>query len=145
MTAVASRRNTVALLLAVWGCCGLARVTLGEARALARRAEMRGTPFNWRFGQPQPERLRRCLETVSRHVPAGASVQVVGRHDDIYTWRWAAYLLPQYDVLPASEVPVAVPGSTPARAEYLVATAPEVPRHGTAVVRRDWCAIYRLR
>jgi hypothetical protein len=60
-------------------------------------------PCLWRFGMAPVERLRRCAEEVRARVPAG-SVVAFGSpaaecDSDFYRWRWAAYLLPDEDVV----------------------------------------------
>jgi hypothetical protein len=61
------------------------------------------SPYLWRFGMAPVERLARCLAEARELMPAGSVVAFVspdGPGDaDFFRWRWAAYLLPDEDVV----------------------------------------------
>jgi hypothetical protein len=82
------------------------------------RSEHRAGPGQWRFGTPAVERISTCLAEVREVVPPGSFVVFVsppGRGDvEFFRWRWAAYLLPEMEVLPLDSP------ETPQRAQYLI-------------------------
>jgi hypothetical protein len=64
-------------------------------------------PRAWRFGAPEPDRLARCLDA-ARPCLAGGSAVAFATPDEpegirFQRWRWAAYFLPAYDVIPAED------------------------------------------
>ena len=130
-----TRRWLLAALL-VWSATGLARAVGKEGASWANRGDYVAGPSWWRLGAPQPERLERCLHTLLPVVPAGSPVVVGDAAGDLQHWRWAAYLLPERDVLPSAEAaPVAV--------EYFLAAGPVTPA-GERIRGGRWCAAYRL-
>ena len=105
----------LALALALHGF--LAEVHLG-LNGYDHRLERGQIPSAWHFGSAQAERLEACLAAVRREVPPGSHVVFASLPGpgaaELYRWRWAAYLLPEMDVLPLDSP------ETPRLAEYLV-------------------------
>ena len=59
-------------------------------------------PGLWHFGTPQVEILQKCLAEARTLIPPGSVVVFTspGPPDtDFFRWRWAAYALPEYDVI----------------------------------------------
>jgi hypothetical protein len=97
------------------------------------------------------ERLDRCLDLVRRHVPPDRLVVFASSPDagdtgtgsEFYRWRWAAYLLPRYDLAPLRSP---MPAETVRLAEYLIAfeRTLEIPRL-EILEERPGCRLYRVR
>ncbi|HYU31334.1 MAG TPA: hypothetical protein VEW48_04170 [Thermoanaerobaculia bacterium] len=115
-------RKAIPALLLVWCALSLA-VEMGTAlegwdlqEASARR------PAAWRFGTPQLDRLAACLDDVRARVPRGSVIafaspagqDVAGERNAFFRTLWAAYLLPEHDVLQIDDP------SAPQLAEYAV-------------------------
>ena len=67
-----------------------------------RRSVHRSDPVRWRFGTPQVETLRRCLAEARALIPPGSVVIFTSPGPEeaaFYRWRWAAYELPEDDVI----------------------------------------------
>jgi hypothetical protein len=101
-------------LLALWAAAGfLQEVNAAVAGWDARDWAVRALP--WRFGAPEPAALGRCLGEARRTIPPGSVVAFAapdaggnsgtsaGTEIALMRWRWAAYLLPEDDVLPAGD------------------------------------------
>ena len=140
-------RKLILGIALAWGVLAFLRETglaLGEVDA---RAENRAAVPFWRLGTPQVERLDRCLALVRERVPPGRVVvfasppgTVKGDQSEFFRWRWATYLLPQYDVAPLQ-------GPDTARlAEYLIAYQRTIghPRLEAMAEIPD-CQLYRVR
>jgi hypothetical protein len=74
-------------------------------RALAGfdlREHSRPSAIGWRFGIPQVTRLELCLDAARPLLPPGGRVAFVTRPDGdgFFRHRWAAYLLPEVDLVP---------------------------------------------
>jgi hypothetical protein len=107
----------VSILLALaWAAAGLARET-GAVVAALDEGQPQVPVCNWRFGMAPVERLRRTLRGVEGWLPRDSIVAFTspaGEYDaEFYRWRWAAYLLPDLDVVP--------PEATAVVAAYAVA------------------------
>jgi hypothetical protein len=119
----------VLVLFASWAAVALARETGGALAGWdARHAN--NPPCLWRFGMAPAERLRRCLAGVEGWLPPGTTVVFAsppgGCSAEFFRWRWAAYLLPDLDVV----LPDDLAGGK--LAAYLVAYRTEpVPPPGT--------------
>ena len=82
-----------------------------------RRRIFLSDPVQWRFGMPQIEVLRQCLAEARPLIPPGSVVVFTSPRAemaDFYRWRWAAYALPEHDVI-QPETPRAAE-----MAEYLI-------------------------
>jgi hypothetical protein len=94
----------------LWGGLGLL-VEMSRAVAEHDRRESRlvGEPELWRLGTPEPDRFERCLAGVRQVLPAGDTIAFASGFPDpssrFFAWRWAAYLLPDYDVAPWEDLP----------------------------------------
>lgn len=67
-----------------------------------RRSLHRSHPSVWQFGTPQVEILQQCLSQARALIPPGSVVVFTssGPQDaEFYRWRWAAYALPEDDVI----------------------------------------------
>jgi len=128
--------ETVLVLLVIWA----GWVLLFEAHG-ARHDWLAGqlhqpTSAYWRLGSRPPERLRRCLSAMHTVLPAREPLLLWDPAQDFYRWRWAAYFVPQRDVVQA--------GAATAPGSLVVASARTAPP-GAERMRGDrWCALYRL-
>jgi len=93
-------------LLALWAAAGF----LYEVNAAVTGWDARDWAFEavpWRFGSPEPVALGRCLREARRTIPPGSAVAFASADADpalaLARWRWAAYLLPEDDVLQAGD------------------------------------------
>jgi hypothetical protein len=130
-----------------WGAFAFLRETGRVLAAVDGRAENRAAVPYWHLGTPQVERLDRCLALVRERVPPGRVVVFAsppdaepGKLHEFFRWRWAAYLLPGYDVAPL-EGP-----DTGRLAEYLVTYHRDIenPRLEEIAELPD-CKLYRVR
>ena len=140
-------RKLILGIALAWGVLAFLRETglaLGEVDA---RAENRATVPYWRLGTPQVERLDRCLALVQERVSPGRVVVFAsppgtaeGDQSEFFRWRWAAYLLPQYEVAPLQGP------DTGRLAEYLITyqRTIEHPRLEAMAEIPD-CQLYRVR
>jgi hypothetical protein len=88
--------------LAAWAAAGfLQEVNRAVAGWDGRGREDGGLP--WRFGAREPTALARTVEAARPALPAGSVVAFAAGDDPpgsrLIAWRWAAYLLPDRDVL----------------------------------------------
>lgn len=96
-------RRLILGIALLWGGLGLltemSRALAGHDR---RESWSVGQPEYWRLGTPEPARLERCLAEVPKVVPAGSTIAFASAYPDqssrFFGWRWAAWLLPAYDV-----------------------------------------------
>lgn len=109
-------RRLILGLALLWGGLGLL-VEMSRALAGHDRREIwpEGPPESWRLGTPEPARLERCLAEVPKLVPAGSAIAFASAAPDrsarFFEWRWAAWLLPAYEVTPWQELPPGWPAS----------------------------------
>ncbi|HEX5761448.1 MAG TPA: hypothetical protein VF121_19860 [Thermoanaerobaculia bacterium] len=96
-------RSAVLGLLVAGAALGFLR-SLEDALAGydARRART-GPPLVWHFGMAPVAALERCVAAARPHLPPGSVVAFAGppepRGDGFLRWRWAAYFLPERDVV----------------------------------------------
>jgi hypothetical protein len=134
------RKLLLGLVLA-WAAFGFASEAWRAQRSRGRPG--RAEAILWRFPSLPVAQLGRCLAGVHPRVPAGSRVLFVARAmsaaDAQYRWRWAAYFLPEMDVLPAGDP------ATEALAEYVVAyrRGYEAPR-ARALAELEGCTLYRV-
>jgi hypothetical protein len=139
-------RKLILGFVLAWGAFALLQET---GRALAgvdaRDRDRQAVPY-WRLGTPQVARLDRCLDLVRRRVPSGSVVAFASPPDgagearhEFFRWRWAAYLLPEYEI-----APLAGP-DTGRLAEYLVTYHRDLdnPRLQPLAAAPD-CRLYRV-
>jgi hypothetical protein len=92
-------------LLVAWAAGGF---LLEMNRAVAgwdERERARG-PMAWRPGTRETGDLGRCLAAARRAIPAGSVVAFASCERPalrFQRWRWAAYLMPEDDVVPAAD------------------------------------------
>lgn len=103
-----------------------------------------GRPELWRLDTPEPAGLERCLAGVREVVPPGSTIAFASAGPDpgarFFEWRWAAWLLPAYDVAPWEDVPRAWPFP------YAVAWGTRIEDARYEVIRHSpGCEIYRVR
>lgn len=103
-------RKAIPGLLLLW--CALSfSAEMGKAlEEWDRRTQAARGPGTWRFGSPQLERLAACLDGVRGHLPPGSVIAFASqegpdqeRRNALFRTRWAAYLLPEHDVLPLDD------------------------------------------
>jgi len=114
-------RKAIPGLLLLW--CGLSFFAeMGKALGEWdwREQAPRG-PRAWRFGNPQLERLATCLDDVRQRVPPGSIVAFASaagpegsERNAFFRARWAAWLLPEHEVLAIDDP------SVPLLAEYAI-------------------------
>jgi len=109
-----------------------------------RRETSRSGPVLWRSGTPQVEILEQCLAEARQIVPPGSVIAFASPQGpggaDFYRWRWAAYLLPEDDVIPLSE-PRA--GEI---AQYLIAHRQPVEHPRIELIKPlTGCRLYRVK
>jgi hypothetical protein len=99
-------RKAIPGLLLVW--CALSfSAEMGKALGeWDERAQSPRGPRFWRPENPQLERLIACLDDVRSRVPPGSVLAFASpggqgpqQRNDFFRARWAAYLLPDHDVL----------------------------------------------
>ncbi|HEY0510760.1 MAG TPA: hypothetical protein VGH73_02570 [Thermoanaerobaculia bacterium] len=96
-------------LLTAWAAAGfLYEVNAAVAGYDGRADAIGGVP--WRLGAPEPVAVERCVGAARETIPPGSAVAFTSPGDDpdhpdaaFKRWRWAAYLLPEDDVLQASD------------------------------------------
>jgi hypothetical protein len=108
-----------------------------------RRESERSDPIRWRFGVRQVGILEQCLAEARREIPPGSVVAFASPQGpaaaDFYRWRWAAYFLPEYDVLPVSDPKAAE------LARYVIAHRQPVDSPRIKAVRQlTGCVLYRV-
>lgn len=141
-------RKLILGFVLAWGVLSLLRETGSALAGLDGRAKLRGDVAYWQLGTPPVERLDRCLDLVRRHVPPDrlvvfASSPDAGPDSEFYRWRWAAYLLPQYDLAPLQSP---MPAATARRAEYLLAYERTLAIPRLEVLEElPGCLLYRVR
>jgi hypothetical protein len=130
-----------------WGVFALLRETTEALVEVDARDEDQSSVPYWHLGTPQVKRLDRCLELVRQQVPPGHVVVFASPEDartgdqhEFFRWRWAAYLLPQYDVAPLKGP------DTGLLAEYLITYHRDIenPRLEPMAELPD-CHLYRVR
>jgi hypothetical protein len=135
----------VLVLFVVWAGAALAyRIGFALNGWDARRPNR--PPCLWRFGTGPVASLERCLAGVERWVPPGSVVAFDsppgGCSSQFFCWRWAAYLLPDFEVTRPDDPD----GSR--LASYLIAYRTEpAPSPGTRLVlvrRLEGGRLYRI-
>jgi hypothetical protein len=86
-----------------------------------QRVQQPRGPRGWRFGNSQLERLATCLDDVRSRVPPGSILAFASpagpegaERNAFFRARWAAYLLPEHDVLAIDDP------SAPLLADYAI-------------------------
>ena len=97
-------RKLILGLALVWtGFAFLAETRKSLERFDERQSRPSAPPY-WRFGVRQLEDFEAFVAAARREVPAGSRIAFASRPGpndaDFFRWRWAAYLMPEMDVLP---------------------------------------------
>ena len=129
-------------LLTAWAAFGFAQetgkaVASWDSRATAGR-------WMWRFGAPAHAELARCVNRARRIMPAGSTVAFTSPDQppgmDFQRWRWTAWLLPEYDVLPVGNP------AAPRLADYAIAYGSRIDHPMAEPVRHlPGCWLYRVK
>lgn len=109
-------RRLILGLALLWGGLGLlVEMSRAVAEHDGRESRFVERPEHWRLDTPQPARLERCLAGVRQVVPPGSTIAFASGAPDrsarFFEWRWAAWLLPAYDVAPREDLPPGWPVS----------------------------------
>ncbi len=112
-------------VITVWSVVTLAWEARSAARPwLADPPEVRRWTWvwAWQFHTPKVENLERFLRSAEDHLPSGAQVafQPVGLDTEL-RFLWAAYLMPRYDVIWASDL------SRPETVDYVLVQRARLP------------------
>jgi hypothetical protein len=114
--------------LAAWAGCAFLIELNHAAAAWDGREHLTGSD-GWRFQAPETEALARSLDVARQAIPPGAVIAFAAPDDPPGTgflaWRWAAYLMPAYEVIPANDP------ETAEAAQYAMAYRTEI-RHPRA-------------
>ena len=107
-----------------------------------RRNVFYSDPVQWRFGMPQIEVLERCFAEARPLIPPGSVIVFTSpgpREAEFFRWRWAAYGLPEYDVI-QPDMPRA-----PELAEYLISHRVPIRLPRAKLVRKlPGCQLFRV-
>lgn len=140
-------RKAIPGLLLLWCVLSFSVETRKALEGWDRRSLSATGPSTWRLGNPQLERLTACLDDVRHRVPAGSVVafaspdsQDAEQRSAFFRARWAAYLLPEHEVL-SIEDPAA-----PREAEYAIdyRAGLNLPRL-ELVARLRGCRLFKVR
>jgi hypothetical protein len=100
-------RKLILGLALVWAGWAFLAETQKSLDLFDRRQSRPFTPPYWRFGVRQLDDFQTFIEAARREVPAGSRIAFVSREGpdsaDFFRWRWAAYLMPEMDVLHLSD------------------------------------------
>ncbi|HEX3130301.1 MAG TPA: hypothetical protein VH394_23395 [Thermoanaerobaculia bacterium] len=140
------RRLILALFLA-WSALAFLVELSDTFTAFDRRETERADPIRWRFGVKQVEVLEQCLAEARQEIPPGSVVAFASPPSadtaaaaEFYRWRWAAYLLPEDDVLAISDPKAGE------LARYLIAHRQPIDLPRAEKVRQlTGCVLYRIR
>jgi hypothetical protein len=99
-------RKAIPGLLLLWCTLSFAAEMSTTLGSWDQRLTSPRGPRAWRVGNPQLDRLTACLDDVRRHVPPGSVLAFAStaRQEELernafFRSRWAAYLLPEHEVL----------------------------------------------
>ena len=140
-------RKAIPALFLLWCTVSFSMEMSTALKEWDQRATSPRGPRSWRFGNLQLERLTACLDDVRGQVPPGSvvvfaspSVQETGERAAFFRTRWAAYLLPEHDVLPIDDP------AAPQVAEYVIdyRAALDLPRLELLAQLRG-CRLFKVR
>lgn len=126
-----------------WCGFGLLAALHGSIGRYDLRNDRPTAPALWRLGTRAPARLQGCLAAVERRVPKGARVSILSlpgpAEAEFYRWRWAAYLLPEHDVLLEDPPKAGYPR------DYVVGLQRKAEGEGLELVyEHPGCRLYRV-
>jgi hypothetical protein len=131
-------------LLTAWAAFGFLHEVNEAVAGWDGRALKAAGPWAWRMHTPAIDGLARCLREARGTMPAGNALAVASSDDapeaQFRRWRWAAYFLPEYDVLQVSDPSAALV------VQYVVAYRTEIHDPRIEPVRRlpgGW--LYRVK
>jgi len=111
-------------LLTAWAAAGFLSEVHRAADGWDERARKVEGPWAWRLHTPATDDLARCLREARRSMPPGSALAFASPDEApearFRRWRWAAYFLPEYDVLSAEDA------AAPQVARYAVAFRTEI-------------------
>jgi hypothetical protein len=126
----------------IWAALGFLVEVQRALASFDQRGDERSAPALWRLGMRPPARLASCLEAVDRTLPAEAPITLVSPDGPgqprFFRWRWAAYLLPNRDVLDFDPQAGVAPTGY-----FVVLQAPNAQAGLVPLVRRPGCVLYR--
>jgi hypothetical protein len=98
-------------LLMAWAAAGFLQEVNRVVSGYDDRERSQAEPWAWRLGAPQAVQLTRCVEPARQAIPPRSTVVFVAPDvppgNASYRWMWAAYLMPEYDVLQIGDPAVA--------------------------------------
>jgi hypothetical protein len=131
-------------LLTAWAAAGFLHEVNEAVAGWDERARQATAPTAWRMGSAATDELARCLREARAAMPAGGAVAFASPDDapeaQFRRWRWAAYFLPERDVLQAGDPAAA------RLARYVIACHTEINDPRIEPVRRlsgGW--LYRVK
>ena len=137
-------RRLILVLFLAWSAFAFLFELQAALAGFDGRETSRSDPIRWRFGTLQVRILEQCLAEARQIVPPGSVIAFASPQGpggaDFYRWRWAAYLLPEHDVIPLSEPRS---GET---AQYLVTHRQPIEHPRAELVQAlTGCRLYRIR
>jgi hypothetical protein len=126
----------------VWCGFSLLAALHGSVSRYDLRNDRPTAPALWRLGTRAPARLQGCLAEVERRIPKTATVSVLSlpgpAEAEFYRWRWAAYLLPEHDVVLEDPPRLGYPR------DYVVALQRKAEGEGLKLIyEHPGCRLYR--
>lgn len=137
-------RRLILVFFLAWSAFAFLAELQGTFAGWDRRESERSDPIRWRFGVRQTGILEKCLAEARREIPPGSVVAFASPQGpaaaDFYRWRWAAYFLPEHDVLPVSDPKAGE------LARYVIAHRQPIDDPRVEVVRPlTGCVLYRVK
>jgi hypothetical protein len=137
-------RRLILVLFLAWSAFAFLAELAETFAGFDRRESERSDPIRWRFGVRQVGILEQCLAEARQEIPPGSVVAFASPQGpaaaEFYRWRWAAYLLPEYDVLVVSDPKAGE------LAQYLIAHRQPIDHPRAEKIRQlTGCVLYRVR
>ena len=137
-------RRLILVLFLAWSAFAFLAEFADTFAGWDRRESERSDPIRWRFGVRQVGILEQCLAEARQEIPKGSVVAFASPQGpaaaDFYRWRWAAYLLPEYDVLAITDPKAGE------LARYLIAHRQPIDHPRAEKVRQlTGCVLYRVK
>lgn len=137
-------RRLILVLFLAWSAFAFLAEFADTFAGWDRRESERSDPIRWRFGVRQVGILEQCLAEARQEIPKGSVVAFASPQGpaaaDFYRWRWAAYLLPEYDVLAISDPKAGE------LAQYLIAHRQPIDHPRAEKIRQlTGCVLYRVK
>ena len=108
-------KRLILALLVAWAATGFLFEVNAALAGYDEREQAAASPLLWRPGMPEISRLERCLAPARRAIPPGTTAVIFASPDEppgaaSIRWRWAAYLMPAHDMVPADPVAAQLAG-----------------------------------